>query len=588
MLDKIQRVLPIEVIVVDNHSSERSAIESISKAFPSFRFVWNSENLGFGAANNIGVSHAQSDHILILNPDTIISEELILQGIQYLEDKTIGAVAYKMVDGRGDYLPESRRGFPSLIGSFYKLIGLGKLFPQSKILNQYYLGSQSSKDYIEVMAGACFMMRKFVYDELGGFDERFFMYGEDIDMSYQLFQRGYHIRYIDDCPIVHFKGRSSPKTHWKYQTDFYNAMMIYWKKNFQSSKSILNRGLMSLLIWGLKILSYIKHLISAWILPVVDGVTIYLFIAALSHIWAVDFKRDVDFFPVRFYTLILPLYTIVWIGSLYIANFYQRKIELLHLFKGMALGSLCTLVLYFVLPSEYKFSRGVLIASIAIKTWAPLFIRYILQLLHIQKIYLGEADIFTASFPDKFNQIKFTQILQIISNYKWVESSPRTHSQVIDIAQVSNKELITQISSQNGRELWLYSESGQYLIQSHGQYEDEYILAEDKNLLIRSKASRWVKRTMDCLISIGVILINLPRLVLYYASATDWIQKATDVLSRDKTWISVSDVDLKKKLNLRDGIYHLNALETRDSQIAYLRNYSATNEMIILLRYMIA
>jgi GT2 family glycosyltransferase len=222
-LTKMSESLGLEIIVVDN-ASNTGVTEFMQSAFPQVNFIFNEKNLGFSKANNLGVKLAVSDQILILNPDTIINEIVIQKALALLSDDA-GAVAVKMMDGKGDYLPESARGFPDLKSSFLKMLGFKKS-------SNYYM-EPDADHCIEVMSGACMLFNKAVYNEIGGLDERYFMYGEDIDISYQMSKAGKRIKYIDSEEIIHFKGRSSVKSNWRYQTAFYNAMKLYWQKNFQ-------------------------------------------------------------------------------------------------------------------------------------------------------------------------------------------------------------------------------------------------------------------------------------------------------------------------------------------------------------------
>ena len=242
-LAKIQASIDIEVIVVDN-ASNAGVMEYIQLSFPKFKFVLNEKNLGFAKANNLGVKYATSDKILILNPDIIISESVIRNALIILLDNH-GAVAVKMIDGKGAFLPESARGFPDLKSSFLKMLGLKKW-------SNYYMVPDRDHS-IEVMSGACMFFNKEDYIQIGGLDERYFMYGEDIDISYQLRNAGKKIKYIDNEEIIHFKGRSSVKSNWRYQTAFYNAMKLYWQKNFAWGQNPGLNFLLSFALFGLKL-----------------------------------------------------------------------------------------------------------------------------------------------------------------------------------------------------------------------------------------------------------------------------------------------------------------------------------------------
>ena len=185
--------LNAELIVVDNNSADNS-IEFISSRFPSVQFIANSENLGFAKACNQGLQKAKGEYILFLNPDTIVPEDCFNLCISFFQSHPkAGALGVKMLDGSGKFLKESKRAFPSPLTSLYKLFGLAKLFPRSRTFARYHLGhlDENKSNEVDVLAGAFMMIRKEVLDKVGSFDETFFMYGEDIDLSYRIQQAGY-------------------------------------------------------------------------------------------------------------------------------------------------------------------------------------------------------------------------------------------------------------------------------------------------------------------------------------------------------------------------------------------------------------
>ena len=213
-----------EIIVVDNYSTDGSKL-FFNNRFKDVQFIWLQQNLGFAKANNIGLTAASGSTILFLNPDTILPEDCLEQCLRFfhIKDKA-GALGIKMIDGSGSFLKESKRGFPSLFTSFCKLSGLIALFPSSKIFANYYLGQlpENENHEVAVLSGAFMMVSKKVLDKLGGFDETFFMYAEDIDLSYRIRKAGYLNYYFAESTIIHFKGESTKKGNLKYvQLIFY-------------------------------------------------------------------------------------------------------------------------------------------------------------------------------------------------------------------------------------------------------------------------------------------------------------------------------------------------------------------------------
>lgn len=225
-----------EVFVVDNHSTDGS-VEYLRPGFPEVTFIENKENLGFAKANNQAIRQCTGEYVLLLNPDTVIGEESLRSlFFQMDQDAKIGAVGVQMLNGHGVFLPESKRAFPSPWVSFCKLFGLSRLFPTSPIFARYALPYLSRKKThkVDVLAGAFMLLRHEALDKVGLLDESFFMYGEDIDLSYRLVRSGYKNLYIPER-ILHYKGKSTKEGDTKYIKTFYEAMLIFYKKYYPHS-----------------------------------------------------------------------------------------------------------------------------------------------------------------------------------------------------------------------------------------------------------------------------------------------------------------------------------------------------------------
>ncbi len=240
------RNIEAEVIVIDNCSPDNT-IAYLQPKFLWVKFVQNQTNDGFAKANNKALQEANGEYILFLNPDTILAEDTLQQCIFFLKNQPqAGAVGVCMIDGSGNFLPESKRSFPSPMVSFYKLIGLSSLFPKHKRFGKYALQFLPEKEVheVDVIAGAFMMIPKQILAITGGFDEQFFMYAEDIDLSYRIQKRGYQNYYLGNITIVHFKGESTKKGSFQYVKVFYNAMNLFVKKWYRGSGAwLLRQGL---------------------------------------------------------------------------------------------------------------------------------------------------------------------------------------------------------------------------------------------------------------------------------------------------------------------------------------------------------
>ena len=198
----------IEVFIIDNASSDGSP-DFLEPLFPNFHFIRSKENNGFAKANNLILKRCRGEFVLFLNPDSILAEDSLDICISFFRDHMdAGALGVRMIDGAGRFLRESKRGFPFPASSFFKMTGLAQLFPRSKTFSSYYMGhlDEHNTQVVDVLSGAFMMVKKSVLDQTGGFDERFFMYAEDIDLSYRISKTGFKNYYLPDTTIIHFKG----------------------------------------------------------------------------------------------------------------------------------------------------------------------------------------------------------------------------------------------------------------------------------------------------------------------------------------------------------------------------------------------
>jgi N-acetylglucosaminyl-diphospho-decaprenol L-rhamnosyltransferase len=246
-----------EVFVVDNASTD-GTVQFLQPLFPGFYFIQNTENTGFARANNQVAGLCSGEYLLFLNPDTILAEDNLENCISFFHTKPdAGAVGVRMVDGAGRFLRESKRGFPGILASFFKMTGFTRVFPRSKIFSTYYMGhlDERNSHAVEILSGAYLMTKKDIFIKSGGFDEQFFMYGEDIDLSYRIRQQGYQNYYVADTTIIHFKGESTRRDlhHVKM---FYGAMILFMKKHFKGFGSSVRLFLLTMAVRSHQAMAY--------------------------------------------------------------------------------------------------------------------------------------------------------------------------------------------------------------------------------------------------------------------------------------------------------------------------------------------
>lgn len=237
---------PAEIIVVDNHSADGSVdyLEQRypQKLFPMVRFVRSAHNLGFARANNIAIRQSRGEYVLLLNPDTIVGEDALKASVDFMDvHEDAGAVGVRMLGAQGRRAMESRRGLPTPMVSFFKMLGFCNRWPHHRLFGKYYMGylPWDEPSQIEVVSGAYCMLRRKALNEVGLLDEDFFMYGEDIDLSYRVLKGGYHNYYLP-VDILHYKGESTQKSSFRYVHVFYEAMLIFLRKHYSGMTFLLS------------------------------------------------------------------------------------------------------------------------------------------------------------------------------------------------------------------------------------------------------------------------------------------------------------------------------------------------------------
>jgi GT2 family glycosyltransferase len=353
-----------EIIVVDNHSSDNS-IGYLQPLFPTVHFIANAENRGFARANNQGLDLAKGEYLLFLNPDTLVPEDCLQKCISFLQlHPQTGALGVQMLDGSGAFLPESKRAFPSPMASLFKLTGLAGLFPGSSLFNKYALGGlDKEKDQeVPVLAGAFLMGRTTMLKELGGFDEDFFLYGEDIDLSYRINKAGWKTHYLASAPIIHFKGESSGRAPLDSMTHFYRAMRIFVKKHYSGSRAGLFLFFINIAIRCREVFAFIGRLIKPVLLPLIDGFLVWLSLQIVRISWIGLFREGLDF-QVPFIAYALPLFAGFFVLCAAMAGLYDKVYRSSRSLVALCFAVVSVLAAYSLLPESLRFSRGVMITG---------------------------------------------------------------------------------------------------------------------------------------------------------------------------------------------------------------------------------
>jgi GT2 family glycosyltransferase len=355
--------LDSEVFVVDNNSVDGSCA-MVRDKFPNVKLIENRENVGFSKANNQAIRQSKAEYVLLLNPDTVVEEDSFDKIVAFM-DKTqdAGGLGVKMIDGKGVFLPESKRGLPTPLVAFYKIFGLSSLFPHSKIFSKYHLGYLSDDEIheIDVLAGAFMLMRKKTLDKVGLLDEDYFMYGEDIDLSYRIIKGGYKNYYYPKTTIIHYKGESTKKGSINYVKVFYNAMIIFANKHFTSGNAKLYALFINFAIYFRAILAIFNRLFKRVIIPVLDSIILYLGFFILAPYWQMYKFNSVEHFPESYFLFAIPIYIAIWIFSVFFSGGYDKPINITKIIRGLLIGTGIILIMYALLPEIYRFSRAMLL-----------------------------------------------------------------------------------------------------------------------------------------------------------------------------------------------------------------------------------
>ena len=381
----------VEVFVVDNHSVDGSCA-MVAEKFPTVKLIENKENVGFAKANNQAIRISKGKYVLLLNPDTVVEEDTFEKVIEFMDSHPDGGgLGVKMIDGKGNFLPESKRGLPTPSVAFYKIFGISKLFPHSRTFSKYHLGYLNKEEIheVEVLSGAFMLLRKEALDKSGLLDESFFMYGEDIDLSYRLILSGYKNYYFPKTTIIHYKGESTKKGSINYVRMFYNAMAIFARKHFSKGNADIFTFFITLAIWFRAFLAVAARFFKSLATPLFDASVIYTGFYIITRYWETYRYHGDGSYPRIFLIYVVPCYVLLWLFSIYYLGGYSRQVKLKNVFRGIGVGALFVLVFYALLSENMRFSRAIVLIGMVWTLIAVPVTRLILNFtgLSLFKIY---------------------------------------------------------------------------------------------------------------------------------------------------------------------------------------------------------
>lgn len=592
-----------EVIVIDNASVDDSA-EMVLKTFPPVRWMPSPTNLGFSRANNLGVSQARGEYLLFLNPDTLVGEDCFVKCLQFFVDHPdAGALGVKMLDGAGHLLPESKRGFPGVWNAFCKMTGLSTLFSRSALFNGYYLGhlSYDETNAVDALSGAFMMMPAKVFREAGGFDEAYFMYGEDIDLSYQIAKAGYRNYYYPDVSILHFKGESTRKVSLNYFSAFYRAMAIFYKKHLSGSSKAVVVAVMQLFIWTHAFIAALRKFVTSVRYPLADAIFFCLGFYLIQRLWSVWYFGQADYLNHLATQLNVAIFVTIWVAAFFYQGAYEKRYSLKDLILASIWGFLLNLMLYALLPESWRASRMVLVLSFFLVTAYALISRLAINLVRKNRWIIGRdhpLHVLVIGDPGQFDKVE-----EILSRRK--PSTRALHQEVREVLAMSPqqwedflrdqqigeivlceqnmswKEILQFIAHRKGQGTFrILTKSGQGIVGSPSRDSQGEIYHKDFDYHLSQAVYKRQKRLFD--FSFSLVLLAFSWLLIFlYKHRIQFIRNAFDVISGNATWVSYAgDGGWNSGLPvLKPGI--LKVVSDRESQIygkeiaqQLIRNYA--------------
>jgi O-antigen biosynthesis protein len=613
-----------EVWVVDNRSVDGSC-ELVRRDFPEVKLLALEENVGFSRGNNEAVRQSTGEWVLLLNPDTVIPEDALVKTLIYAQAQPkLAGLGVPMVDGQGRYLPESKRGLPSPWAAFCKISGLYRLAKKSARLNRYYQGHlpQNATAQIEILSGAFMWMRRKALDEVGLLDEQYFMYGEDIDLSWRLLKGGWENHYYAGTSIIHYKGESTKKGSLNYVLVFYKAMLIFAKTHFEGSEGKALLALIQLAIYFRAALAIMSRLVKKWALPAIEWTLIF---AGLVGIMEVYSEQMGILYPWKRATAALAMYAATWTASVWLNGGYDQPWRTPGILKGVAFGTLVLLAIYGLLPESLRFSRAILLAGSGLALLVFTLVRKLFagahwenQQSHRRLFVSGPEDLvhlidlvdsvetrgtadsaMWALLPEEMEQpTDFNP--KGLNNIRWIGSAKdlaeavRVHriTEVVlsgqDLTAWNIIDSMSRVADNRVQFRIAWSESGQNKGHIMGSGGPEMAPITELHRAIQRPAAKRNKKLLDLLFS-SMVLSAFP--IWLFTNRLSWLEGAFQVLLGRATWVGFSS-DIKGLPALKPHL--LNRSESMDPRIrqrinlTYARDYRWTTDLGVIQEALIS
>lgn len=608
--------LKTEIFVVDNNSVDGS-VEMVKKYFPEVNLIANKENKGFAFACNQAIIVSKGKYVLLLNPDTVIKEDSLSSCLKFMETTSdAGALGVKMINGNGKFLPESKRSLPTVKSAFFKMFGFSTLFPKSRFFGQYQLKylDENQNHEVEVLSGAFMFIRKSVLDKIGLLDEAFFMYGEDIDLSYRIILAGYKNYYFSGTTIIHYKGESTKKASFKYVKTFYNAMLIFAKKHYKGQKQAIFRCLIRSAIYLRATMALLSRGINSIYLPLLDFLTVFFAYHFIVPTWENYKFSGFNAYSSNLLHLFIPTYILIWQFFIFYFTKYKLETNLVKLLKSVILGTVVILTIYSLLPENYRYSRALII----IGAFATFFLTYSNRLIIKLLKRKGKTPVFSSkskallfgsdkndalkNYPDTFNKqfdvcklfgYNNSQDSQLIINQ--LTENIKIHkieTIIFFIKDIPTSEIINIIlkTADKNIEYKIILPESSSLVGSKSVMDIEKLPAF-KLEPISKPINRLKKRVFD--IAFSIFVLPFSPLLFMKNKPSFLFQIIGKILLNKLTWVSyvqTSNQENNNLPNLPNGVFqleqkqHLSQHEVDQINEAYAKNYQVMKDIIVIFK----
>lgn len=610
-----------EVFVVDNNSVDGSC-DMVSEKFPQAILIQNKINTGFAKANNQAMRIANGEYVLLLNPDTVVEEDTFTKCVDFMDAHAdAGGLGVYMIDGKGNFLAESKRGLPTPAVAFYKIFGLSALFPKSKLFGRYHLGflDKNKTHAVDVLSGAFMLMRKTALDKVGLLDEDFFMYGEDIDLSYRITQGGYKNYYFPETKIIHYKGESTKKSSVNYVIVFYKAMVIFARKHYSNQNAKLFSLLINMAVYLRAGVAIAMRLAKQIFAPVVDALFIYGGFVLIKIYWENNYK--VFHYPEIYDTLFIPTYVLIWLLGIYFSGGYDKPLRLQKIVRGLITGTVFLLVVYALLPENLRFSRALILLGTAWAALATTLFRSVLHAIGV-KIYAFETNekkrvVIVGDEAEGKRVLGLMQQSEVNFNFigfinsNGINKSSSNYSlgnleqldEVIEVYKIDEvifcaknitaNTIITNMlnHAKSNVEYKIAPEESVFIIGSNSINDSGSLYFVDLNA-INSPTNKRNKRLMDVLVSL-LLTLTLPINIFIIKNPFQFIINLFNVLNGKMAWVSFAATDSSQTKKFKQGVLSpLDALKnfnpdkatTERLNMLYAKEYDVYEDLNIVFK----